>query len=191
MKLILILAGILKRRILTTVGFNWTTLGATQPTLHLMFRNLFLKIALSAAELILFGHLGAVIWQRWTIICGVPPKISVMPRSQSTIYALKDNIREAIGGIQLHTVNTAWPAESAIWMKLFSIINRKVCTFKSKKKFEKIFSRFFKAFSKKKNYLAGNCEFWQLMTVIFLKPHMSKLLSYLQFVQFEFKSTCE
>ena len=28
---------------------------------------------------------------------------------------------------------TAWPAEAGIWMKLFSIINRKDCTFKYKK----------------------------------------------------------
>ena len=44
-----------------------------------------------------------------------------------TIGALKDNIREAIGEIQLHTIDNA---EAAIWMKLFSFINRKDCTFK-------------------------------------------------------------
>ena len=42
----------------------------------------FLKIALSAAELISFVHLGAAIWHRWTIICGVPSKISVTTTSQ-------------------------------------------------------------------------------------------------------------
>ena len=45
----------------------------------------------------------------------------------------KDNIREAIGEIQLHTIVNVlknWPAEAAIWMKLFSIINQKECTFK-------------------------------------------------------------
>ena len=51
-----------------------------------------------------------------------------------TIDALKDNIREAIGEIQLHTIDNvlknAWPAGTAIWMKLFSIINRKDFTFK-------------------------------------------------------------
>ena len=65
-----------------------------------------------------FGHLGAAIWHRWAIIRGVPPK---------TIDALKDNIREAIGEIQLHTTDNVlknWPDEAAIWMKLFSIINR-------------------------------------------------------------------
>ena len=47
-----------------------------------MFCALFLKIALLAAELMSFGHLGAVIWHHWTIICGVPSKISVTPTSQ-------------------------------------------------------------------------------------------------------------
>ena len=53
-----------------------------------------------------------------------------------TFDALKDNIREAIGEIQLHIIGnvlkcaTAWPAEAAIWMKLFPIINRKDYTFK-------------------------------------------------------------
>ena len=56
-----------------------------------------------------------------------------------TIDALKDNIREAFGEIQLHTLDnvlgaivlaTAWPAEAAIWIKLFSIIYRMDCTFK-------------------------------------------------------------
>ena len=52
------------------------------------------------------------------------------------IDALKDNIRKAIGEIQLHTIDnvfknwTAWPAGAAICMKLFSIINLKDCTFK-------------------------------------------------------------
>ena len=72
----------LKRRILATFGFDRTTLPATQPKLHLMFCALFLKIAFSAAELMMFGHLGAVIWHRWTIICGVASKISVTPTSQ-------------------------------------------------------------------------------------------------------------
>ena len=48
----------LKRRILATFGFNRTALRATQPKLHSMFCALFLKIALSAAELMSFGQLG-------------------------------------------------------------------------------------------------------------------------------------
>ena len=55
-------------------GYNRTALGATQPKLHLMFGALFLKIALSVAELMSFGHLGAAIWHRWTIICGLPER---------------------------------------------------------------------------------------------------------------------
>ena len=44
-----------------TFGFNRTALRATQPKLHSLLCALFLKIALSAAELISFGHLGAAI----------------------------------------------------------------------------------------------------------------------------------
>ena len=106
----------LKRSILATFSFNRTALCATQPKLHSMFCVLFLKIALSATELISFGHLGAAtqneslfgaeaeakldvlhpdfedrradghlgaaIWQLWSIICMVPSKISVTPTSQ-------------------------------------------------------------------------------------------------------------
>ena len=72
----------LKRRILATFGFNRTALRAKQPKLHSMFCALFLKIALSAAELMSFGYLGAAIWHRWTIICGEPSKISVTPTTQ-------------------------------------------------------------------------------------------------------------
>ena len=42
-----------------------------------------------------FDHLGAKIWHRWTIICRVP----------ETIDALKNNIREAIGEIELHIID--------------------------------------------------------------------------------------
>ena len=49
----------LKRRILPTFGFNRTVLRATQPKLNSMFLALFLKTALSAAELMSFGHIGA------------------------------------------------------------------------------------------------------------------------------------
>ena len=54
--------------------------GATQSKLHSMVYALFLKIALSDVELMSFGHLGAAIWYRRTIICG--GKISVTPASQ-------------------------------------------------------------------------------------------------------------
>ena len=44
--------------------------------------GLFLKILLSAAELMSFRLLGAAIKHRWAIICGVPSKISVTLTSQ-------------------------------------------------------------------------------------------------------------
>ena len=48
-----------------------------------------------------------------------------------TIDALKDNIRDAIGEIQFHTiVNVLKNWTDFVSMKLFSIINRKNCTFK-------------------------------------------------------------
>ena len=75
----------LKRRILVTFNFNRTARRATQPKLHSMFCALFLKIALSAAEQMSFGLLGALIWRRWSIICGVPSKISVTPTSQKQL----------------------------------------------------------------------------------------------------------
>ena len=43
------------------ITFNRTALPAIQLKLHSMFCALFLKTALSAAELLLFGHLGAAI----------------------------------------------------------------------------------------------------------------------------------
>ena len=60
-----------KRRILATFGFNRPTLRDTQPKQLSVFYALFLKIALSAAELMSFGQIGAAIWHRWTIIFGV------------------------------------------------------------------------------------------------------------------------
>ena len=56
-----------------------------------MFWALFLKIVLSAAELIAFGQLRAAIWYPSTIICSVPSKI--------TVDALKNNIYKAIDEI--------------------------------------------------------------------------------------------
>ena len=76
---------ILKRRILATLGFNTTALRATQPKVHSMFCELFLKIAVSAAELMSFGRLGAAICHRWTIVCD---KISVMPTTYIHSYII-------------------------------------------------------------------------------------------------------
>ena len=47
-----------EEKILAAFEFNKTVLGATQPKLHSMFCALFLKIVLSAAELMWFGQLG-------------------------------------------------------------------------------------------------------------------------------------
>ena len=74
-----------------------------------------------------FGHLGAA---------RGPVKDKCYADKLETIKALKDNIREATGEIQLHTIDnvlkncTDRVGAAAIWMKLFSIINRKDCTFK-------------------------------------------------------------
>ena len=46
---------------LATFGLNRTAQRNTQPKLYSMFCALFLKIALSAAKLMSFGHLGAAI----------------------------------------------------------------------------------------------------------------------------------
>ena len=65
---------------MTTLGFNRTMLRAAQLKLHSMFFGLFLKIALSAAD---------VIW----------------PPLDYYLWGARDNIREAIGEIQLHTID--------------------------------------------------------------------------------------
>ena len=66
------------------------------------FGIMFLKIALSAAELMSFGHLGAAIWHRylWGAV-----KDKCYADKPGTIDALKYNIRKAIGEIQLHTID--------------------------------------------------------------------------------------
>ena len=56
-----------------------------EPKLQSMFCALFLKIALSAAELMSFGHLGAAFWHCWTIIFWMPSKINVTSQRQLTL----------------------------------------------------------------------------------------------------------
>ena len=46
-----------------------------------------------------FGHLGAVIWHRWSIIIWGAVKDKCYADKPETIDALKDNIHEAIGKI--------------------------------------------------------------------------------------------
>ena len=52
-----------------------------------------------------FGYLEAAIWHRWTIICGGAVKNKCYADKPETIEALKNNIREAIGETQLHTID--------------------------------------------------------------------------------------
>ena len=80
----------LKSRILAIFGFNRMALRAAQP-------KLYSKITLSAAELMSFGSLGAVGYL-WHAV-----KNKCYADKPETIDALKDNIREVIGEIQLHT----------------------------------------------------------------------------------------
>ena len=88
-------------RVLATLGFNRMALRGTQPKLHSMFCTLFLKIALANN-----------VWPSWS--CDLTPldsylwgavKSKCYADKPETIYALKDNIREAIGEIQLHTID--------------------------------------------------------------------------------------
>ena len=85
---------------MATFGFNKTALRAIQPKLHSMF----LMIALSASA-------ADVIWPPRS--CDLAPldyylwgvaKDKCYADKPETIDALNDNIREAIGEIQLHTL---------------------------------------------------------------------------------------
>ena len=60
---------------------------------------------LSAAELMLFSHLRVAIWHRWTIFLWGAVKDKCYADKPDTIDAWKDNILEAIGEIQLHTID--------------------------------------------------------------------------------------
>ena len=86
---------------MATFGFNWTARRATQTKLHSMFCSLFLNIALSAAELMPFGcNLTPLDHYLWGAV-----KDKCYADKPDTIDALKDNIREAIDEIQLHTID--------------------------------------------------------------------------------------
>ena len=89
----------MNRRILATFGFKRTALRSTQPKIHSMFCTLFLKITLSSAELMSFGHLGIAIWHRWAF------KDKCYGDKPESIDALKDNLRKVIGEIQMHTID--------------------------------------------------------------------------------------
>ena len=88
---------------MATFGFNRMTQRATPPKLHSMFDALLLKIA------------GAnVVWPPRS--CDLTPlcyymwgavKDKYYADKPETIDALKDNMREAIGEMQLHTIDNA------------------------------------------------------------------------------------
>ena len=86
---------------MATFGVNRTALYATQLKLHSMFCALFLKIVLSTVELLSFGHLGAGA----PYYLGGAVSDTCYADKAETIDALKDNIREAIGKIQLHSID--------------------------------------------------------------------------------------
>ena len=65
---------------------------------------MFLKIVLSAAELMSFGHLKAAIWLLDYYLWGAV-KDKCYADKPEAIDALKDNICGAIGEIQLHTID--------------------------------------------------------------------------------------
>ena len=82
---------------------------------------------------------------------GCPVKDKCYADKPDTIDALKDNIHEAIGEIQLHTVDNVhknWTYRVGYCMaNYFPLLTGRIVT----KKFEEILSIFFKAFSKKRH----------------------------------------
>ena len=94
----------LKRGILATFGFNKTALRATQPKLHSMFLRPVFEDRINSRR-------ADVVWPPRS--CDLTPlnyylwgavKDKCYTDKSETIDALKDNIREAIGEIQLHTI---------------------------------------------------------------------------------------
>ena len=81
---------------MATFGFNRTALRATQPKLHSMFCALFLKVALSAAELVFLATYGLtqLNYYLWGAV-----KDKCYDDKSEVIDALKDNIRAAIDKI--------------------------------------------------------------------------------------------
>ena len=118
----------LKRRILATFGFNRTALRATEQKLDLMFFFLFLKIALSAAKLMSLDY------YLWGVV-----KDKCCADKSEIIDASKDNIREAIGEIQLHTIDNMlknWTDRVGYCMEwnYFPLLTGRIKNFPKKKK---------------------------------------------------------
>ena len=90
---------------MATFGSKRTKLRATQPKLNSMFYALFLKIALSAAEVMSFGHLGAAIYHALNYYLWGALKYKCYADKPELIDAIKGSIHDAIGEIQLHTID--------------------------------------------------------------------------------------
>ena len=92
------------KRILATFDFNRTALRTTQPKLYSMFGAVFEdRIIMSRTDVVWplrscnLTPLGYYLWSAVNNKCYAD--------KPETIKALKDNIREAIGEIQLHTID--------------------------------------------------------------------------------------
>ena len=127
----------LKRRILATFGFNRTALCATQSKLHSMFCALFLKIALSTAELMSFRHLGAAIWHLWhtyiekpnypkqvTVWCGFWSRDIIGPFFFENKQGRNSQCRSLSGHIERIFVHQNW--RGRCWQHLVSTGRRYV-----------------------------------------------------------------
>ena len=116
-----------------SIGNIWFQQEGAKQKLHSMFCTLFLKTTLSAAELMSFGQLARscdftpLDYYLWSAV-----KDKCYADRRETIDALKDNIREAIGEIQLHTIDNVlknWqPWQPFEWYN-FPLLNCD-CTFK-------------------------------------------------------------
>ena len=137
---------------MATFVFNRMALRTTQSKLYSMFCGLFLKITLSAAELMSYGHLGFAIKRCWTR----QVKDKCYADKPETIEVVKDNIREAIGEIQLHTIDNVLKhcndrcrllhgqPRQPFELNYFPLLNGRIVLSNKRQKFEKIFSSFFK-----------------------------------------------
>ena len=142
----------LNRRILATLGFNRTTCHTAEATFD-VFRPVF--------EDHIISRRANFVWPSRS--CDLT---HVGWRQRKTIDALKDNIREGIGKIQMYTIDNVpknWTdrvgycmSKAAIWMKVFSIINRKDCILNKKRNLRKYLVVFLK---QKKKVCGGPCTY--------------------------------
>ena len=129
----------LKRRTLVTFSYNRTALRATQPKQYSMFCALFLKIISSRADVVWqlrrcdLSQLDYYLWSAVKDKCYAdkPEAIDAL-RTIFVKPVVKYSCTQSIMCLKIGPIvyATAWPAEAVIWMKLFSTIKRKDCTFK-------------------------------------------------------------